>query len=463
MASEAPTVTSEVVQFILRQGSAPLPPEVAAEARRCVLDGTAVMLAGSTEPCSHILRAHLKEIGAPGPSSVLGSDLRAPAHLAALANGVSGHAMDYDDTQLASSPDRVYGLLTHPTVPVLAASLALGQELGTSGRDVLRAYAIGFEVECKLCEAINPRHYQGGFHSTATFGPLGATTAASVLLGLDERQARMALGIAASKAAGIRANFGTMTKPYHAGAAAESGIVAARLARLGYTADPNALDGQWGFFQVLGGGCNPSFIRGKLGNPWSVVEPGVSVKPYPCGSLLHPAMDTLLDMLTENQVLSGQIAEVRLGTTSNVLAALRYREPQNALEAKFSIPFMLGILALRRRAGIAEFKDEVVRSPEVRSMMAKVHPYQDAELEARGFERIRARVQVRLADGHALERIAEVSRGTPQKPMTRQELGQKFADCAQGVLAADRIPQAIAAVERLEEFGDVGEFVRTLT
>lgn len=449
------TLTAEVAHFICTTPWEAIPKGVLQEAKRCWLDGLAVMVAGSTEPCSQVLRRYLQMAGAPGCSTVIGTEMTTYAELAALANGVSGHAMDYDDTQLSSHPSRVYGLLTHPTVPVLAASLALGEELGASGQAVLHAFCIGFEVECKLAETINPRHYQQGFHSTGTLGTFGAAAAGAVLLRLNYEQTRIALGIAASKAAGIRANFGTMTKPYHSGAAAQNGLTAARLALLGFTADPNALDGPWGYFQVAGGGADPEFLQGKLGNPWAILEPGVSVKPYPCGSLLHPAMDTLRDMVLEHDLRPQQVAKVRLGTTSNVLAALRYQHPQNALQAKFSIPFMLGILVLRRQAGIQEFKDAVVRSPEVQAFLPKVEAYLDPELEAQGFSRIRARVEVHLTDGRVLSRMAEVSRGTPQRPLSRAELLEKFHDCARGVLVPQRVEEVAQVVERLETLAHI--------
>ena len=174
---------------------------------------------------------------------------------------------------------------------------------------------------------------------------------------------RHALGIAASKSSGIRAAFGTMTKPYHAGAAAEGGVVAAKLAQMGYKTDPDALDGMWGYFQVAGGGVDPQAIQSKLGRPYSLVDPGVSIKPYPCGSLSHPSMDTLLDLILENDIRPEAVSSVRLGTTSNVLAALRYPEPSNELEAMFSIPFCLAILILDRKGGIAQFTDETVLRP----------------------------------------------------------------------------------------------------
>jgi len=420
------------------------------------------MLAGTTEDCTKIIHKYIGGLGVVGPARVPGTAASFPAEFAALASGVSGHAHDFDDTQIASAPNRVYGLLTHPTVPALSAALAVAQEVGASGKDLVTAFCIGLEVECKLNEAINPRHYQQGFHSTGTFGVFASVAAAAKLLSLDLDTTRTAISIAASKSAGIRCNFGTMTKPYHSGAAAQNGIVAARLASMGYEADPSGLDGPWGYFAVAGGGVDEEYVRGKLGNPWALLDPGVSVKPYPCGSLLHPTMDALRELVIAHDVAPENIEEVRLGTASNVINALRYVAPKNALQAKFSIQFMLGVLALRRRAGIAEFRDEVVSSPDVQAMMQRVKPYLDPEIDAQGFERIRSRVEVMLKDGTTLTQEASVSRGTPERPMTPDELAEKFTECATGVISADAIAKAIEAVRNVESLSNVSELLNAL-
>lgn len=452
-------ITQETARFIVETTYDDLSEALRAESVRCIVDGLGVMLAGAPEECTQIIHRYVGTLGVSGAARAPGHPASYPAEFAALAAGVSGHAHDFDDTQLASTPDRVYGLLTHPTVPALSAALAVGQETGATGKDLLRAFSIGLEVECKLAEAVNPQHYQRGFHSTGTFGVFASAAAAASLMGLGHETTRTALSIAASKSAGLRVNFGTMTKPYHSGAAAQNGVVAAKLASMGYSADTSGLDGQWGFFAVAGGGVDEEYVLGKLGRPWSLLDPGVSVKPYPCGSLLHPAMDALRGLLIEHDVDPARIREVRLGTASNVLNALRYSEPENALQGKFSIQFMLGVLALRRRAGIAEFRDEVVRDPEVRAMMARVRPYLDEEIEARGFERIRSRVEVELDDGSVLEREAAVSRGTPEWPMSREDLAEKFRDCATGALADTAIAGAIATAWGVEELGSVGELL----
>ena len=456
------TVTQEVVDYIQGMSLDAIPAGVRKELRRCLADGLGVMLAGVPAGCSRVVQQYVREQEAPARATILGTASQTSSSLAALANGVAGHAEDYDDTQLSTTPDRVYGLLTHPTVPVLASSLAVAEETGASGAAFLTAMGTGIEVACKVAEAISPTHYMQGFHTTGTVGVFGAVAAAAQLRGLNAEQTRFALGIAASKGAGLRANFGTMTKPYHSGAAAENGVVAARLAGLGYQADPNALDGPWGFFQVTGGGAEPERVLGRLGTPYTLEWPGVSVKPYPCGSLAHPTMDALLDLLTSHDVAPEEVEEVRLGAGKNILQPLRYQEPQSGLEGKFSLPFCLAILVLRRRAGVAEFTDDVVRSPEVRSMMARVHPYHSLEVEALGTDRIRSVLDVRLKDGRTLHCEASTSRGTPERPMSWAEIEEKFQDCAQGVLPAAQGASALELIARVEELPDVTPLVAAL-
>ncbi len=462
MVSADRSLTMEVAEYIGGVSYEDIPANVLQRAKEAIVDGLGVMVAGSRSESASAVSRYLDGLGLSGGASVVGHGTMLPGQFAALVNGTAGHALDFDDTQISSVPDRVYGLLTHPTVPVLAASLAVAEEVGAGGKSLLEAFCCGVEVACKVAETINPRHYQGGFHSTGTIGVFGAAAAASKLLGMAPEEIRHAIGIAASKSAGIRAAFGTMTKPYHAGAAGENGVVAARLARLGYKTDPDALDGRWGFFQVAGGGGDPDLILDKLGNPYSFVEPGVSIKSYPCGSLSHPSMDAMLELLLDNDVKAQDVEEIRLGTSSNVLNALRYANPQNELEAKFSIRFCLAILALERKGGIAQFTDEVVLRPDVREMMGRVSPYLHEELEARGFEKIRSLVELRLNDGRTLSKEVDTSRGTPERPMTTSELPDKFHDCAQGIIPHDNQAKALSMVYQLEDVSDVSQLTALL-
>src|SRR3712207_5056145 len=234
------------------------------------------------------------------------------------------------------------------------------------------AYHLGVEVECKIAEAINPRHYQTGFHATATCGTFASASAASKLVGLDLDATLRALSVAGSQSAGLRENFGTMTKPFHAGRSSESGVVAAEFAALGWTAAPTILEAPRGFFAAAGGGYDENAIVGKLGAPWTFANPGVSIKPHPSGSLTHPGMTEMLRLIRDNDIRPDQVRHVRVGTNSNMPNALIHHRPQNELQAKFSMEFCMAILLLEGRAGLNEFVDEVVLRPDVKAMIEKV-------------------------------------------------------------------------------------------
>ena len=443
------------------------PPEAVAIGKRCLIDGLGVVLAGSTTDASRIVREHVSARGESEESSVVGyGSRRVAASSAALVNGVSGHALDFDDTQLSTTADRIFGLLTHPTVPPLAAALAVGERQHASGAQFLEAFLTGFEVECKIAEAIHPYHYKKGFHSSGTVGTFGAMAATAKLLRLTPEQTAHALAIAASMASGIRVNFGTMTKPLHVGRAAQSGVMAAELAASGFTGGGDGLDGPWGFFQVFsfGEGFDADRIIGVLGNPLTIVSPGVSIKPYPCGVLGHPSMDAMRTLVVTHDVKPEEIAAIRLRAGSNILNPLRYRMAKSELEAKFCPAFMLSSIALRRKAGIREFSDEFVLSPPVQAMMARVETVLDPEIEARGFEKIRSTVEVDLVDGRTLVQAAdERYRGGPDHPFTREELHEKFTDGASLVLQPAAIASVLAALESIESMRDIGELARLLT
>jgi len=237
--------TGALVNFIASTSFGDIPADALDIGRRCIADGVAVILAGSTTRASEILRSQVREDGSRAESTILGRDsFQTRAASAALVNATSGHAHDYDDTQLSTTADRIFGLLTHPTIPPLTASLAVGERLGVSGQAMLEAFLVGFEVECKIADAIYPTHYKQGVHTSGTIGAFGAMAAAAKLLKLDRAALAHAIGITASMSGGIRVSFGTMTKPLHVGRAAFNGVTAAELAAKGFTAGADALDGQ---------------------------------------------------------------------------------------------------------------------------------------------------------------------------------------------------------------------------
>jgi 2-methylcitrate dehydratase PrpD len=455
-------ITQEVASFIAKVRFDDLPEQAVKLARGFILDGLGVALAGSTDECARIVQAQIRQTGGKAEASILGTTMMAPAAKAALANGVAGHAMDYDDTQLSTSKQAVYGLLTHPTTPVLAAVLAMGEREKITGRELVLAYILGVEVECRIADAIHPRHYQEGFHSTATMGGLGAAVAVGKILRLKEEKLIQTLGIAASMASGLRENFGTMTKPLHAGRAAENGVTAALLAQAGFTSATNILEARRGFYQAMAGGYDESKISGRLGRPYFMIDPGISIKPYPSGSLSHPAQDLILDLVKRHELGADDIEQIEVGTNSNVPNALIYPMPKTALEGKFSIPFCMAIAVLERKAGIVQFQDRKVRDKRVIEMMKRVTLYVDDELEALGYDQVRSRVRVKLKNGRLIEGRYDVARGHPEKPMSWTELSEKFRDCAELVLPRQRVEEAIGLVARIEQHKTLKPLLKSL-
>jgi 2-methylcitrate dehydratase PrpD len=462
---DAHGLTSRVSDFIVATSLDDVPEAVRRLARRSILDGLGLAVAGARSRAAGLAQAEIASYGCSDiEASVLGTRLRAPARFAAFANGLAIHADDYDDTQLAVSPDRVYGLLTHPTAPVLPAVLALAQRRRLGGSDLLIAYLVGVEVETKISEAISPRHYDDGFHSTATVGTIGAAAGAARALGLDAGQTAAALSLAASQAAGLRENFGTMTKPFHAGRAAESGVLAADLAHRGFSAAPNILEARRGFFNAAGGGYDGDLIEGRLGQPWTFEHPGISIKPHPSGSLTHPGMGAFLDLVTREDLRPEQVGHIIVGTNRHMPNALIHHRPRNELQAKFSMEFCIAILLLERKARLAQFTDEVVNRPDVQRMIERVEFGVDPAAEAAGYNNMATRIRVELVDGRVLETNAAFGKGSPQTPMSDQELVDKFIDCLDWAGIDAGVGRRLAErVLHLEGSASVDELLTPLT
>jgi len=459
------SLTAYVAQFVIGTKASAIPADVMRLGKRSVLDGIGLALAGNAAESGHIVRTYLKSLGIPTGkgATVIGTSMKVPARFAAFANGIAIHADDYDDTQLAVAKDRVYGLLTHPTAPALPPVLALGEIGNRSGLDVLAAYQVAVEAETKICEAINPRHYDHGFHSTATIGAIAAAAGASRMMGLNLEQTRRALGIGASQAAGLRENFGTMTKPFHPGRSCESGIVAAEFAKLGWTATPVVLEAGRGFFKAAGGGYDPAAIEGRLGNPWTFTFPGVSIKPHPSGSLTHPGMGLMLDLIRKHDIRRDQVVKVKVGTNRHMPNALIHHRPQNELQAKFSMEFCMAILLLQRKAGLAEFTDQVVNRPDVRKMIEKVDFGVHPEAEAAGYEKMTTIIDIELADGRKIGGRADFGKGSPAHPMSDDELATKFRECAAwGKLPKASADKVVDRVFNLEKLKSIRELTRLL-
>ncbi|HEY4146072.1 MmgE/PrpD family protein [Pinirhizobacter sp.] len=465
MTTKPANITEQAARFIEDIAYDDLPTEALAIGRRCILDAMGLYVAGADESSVRMLIDDAREQGGREDALLVGAGMaKVPAPLAARVLGTAGHAHDWDDTQVSHDPAHIYGLLTHPTVPPLTAALVTAQRIGNvSGRGLMVAFQAGFEVECKISEWMLPDHYLRGHHSSGTVGTFGACAAASKLLGLHGAQLRHALGMAASFAAGIRCNFGTMTKPLHVGRAAENGVTAALLAARGFTADPSALDGRWGFAQVLAGGFTDSKLEQGFGNTFTIVSPGVSIKPYPSGILTHQSMDAMLKLVTTNDVRPDEVASIVFHAGSNILNPIRYPIAMNHLQAKFSMAALLAMMVVHRRAGRREFTDESILADDMQSMQRRITVQLDPAIEAMGFDLIRSRIELTTHDGRTLVQWAdERYRGGPNLPMSDDEVAQKFRDCTDGLLDATRQDTVIATARDVTGLADAGELARCI-
>lgn len=438
---EKTSITESAATFIENVSFEDIPKDALTIGTRCIVDGLGLYIAGSDHETATIQAELAAETGGKKDATLLGQkDLKVPAPLAARVLGTAGHAHDWDDSQVSLDPDHVYGLLTHPTIPPLTATMVMSQTLeNVSGKEFMLAFLVGFEVEAKISEWMFSQHYKRGFHSSGTVGTFGAFAAAAKLLGLKGDALRHGLGLTASFASGIRCNFGTMTKPLHVGRASENGINAALMAAKGFTADKAALDGPWGFFAVHGGGVTEEKVKTQnFGTPWTIVDPGVSIKPYPCGVLTHPTIDLMVKLVCDNDVDSSAIKEVIVRAGSNILNPIRYPIANNHLQAKFSLPAVLAMVALNRKAGKVEFEDAFVQSDAMQSMQRKIRTELDPEIEAMGFDKMRSNIEIVLQDGTSMKDNAdERYRGGPENPLKDEEVEAKARGCCEGVLSEE--------------------------
>ena len=428
--------------------SSAAPPAAArAAAARAVLDTIGVTLAGAAEPAARIVQKVVQQ-DAGGPCHVLGTAFRSSAGNAALANGTAAHALDYDDMCFVS--------LAHPSAPLVAASLAAGEVAGASGRALLDAYVVGFELEGRLGRAMNPRHYQRGWHCTSTLGTIGAAASASRLLGLDAAAAGHALAIAASAASGLKENFGTMVKPLHAGMAARNGVVAALLARAGMTASGAAIDGPQGFLAAMDSE-QPSLeaLAADLGARWEILDTGITVKLYPSCAGTHPTLDALLDLRRCDGFTADEVQAIEIGVDSIVPTILLYDRPSSGLEGKFSMPFCAAAALVRGRVGIDTFDAATLSDPAILEMQGRVTMRVDPDLDASAPSLTQARVTVRLKNGRALTASANGARGYPERPASDDELATKFTSCATQTLTASHAAHVLDVLRDIESIADV--------
>ena len=449
--------TDAAIDFIHRTQLDDIPADVQHLGKRAILDTVGVSLAAAKDEAVAILAETLAGREGNSAATVIGRSHRTDALSAALINGVLAHALDFDDVN-----DSCMG---HPSAPLVPAVLALGEELGASGAQVLEAFLIGFELECKLGLAIGNAHYAKGWHATATTGTMAAAAACAKLLGLDRERIGMALGIAASSSAGMRINFGTMTKPFHVGQAARGGLMAALLASNGFTATADILDHPIDYTRVFAdkGEADASRIVGTLGSPWDIASPGLVVKKYPCCNSTHRTIDATLSLVSEHSPSPSEIESVVISMPPGEDIPLIYSRASTGLEGKFSMQYCIASAILDSRVDLNTFDQVSVDRPEVQRLTGLVKlEYDDTQdpvvVNAGGH----VDVTINMSAGSSVTTRIEQASGTPEYPLSDEELNQKFTSCASRTLNSSQVDQALSQVYALQDMPDIGELMSTI-
>jgi len=414
-------LTRELGAFAAGLRFAQLPAEAIEIARTGFIDTIATMIAGSRDDAPQLLKKALNP--PPGEATLYFAGETAPAPEAAWINGTAAHALDYDDVAVRG----------HPSTVLVPAILAEGEALGSTGDAMIAAYVAGYEAWAEVANRDPGHHHRKGWHPTGIFGAIAAAAACANLRGLDAGRATMALALAASQSAGLMANFGTMSKPFHAGRAAHSGLVSARMAEAGFTAAADAIEHPQGFLSAVSpdGLCDRESPAVGLGRDWHIVRNRLSIKKYPACYGLHRTLDGILDLLDQRPLPPDRIARITASISKTRSLILRNHRPQTGLEGKFSMEFAMAAAVIARRASLAEFTDGFVQRPDVQALMQKVeietHENYDPEVPgAAVFDQVR----VELVDGERLE-SAEVrrARGAAELPLSEGELFDKFRSC----------------------------------
>jgi 2-methylcitrate dehydratase PrpD len=439
-------VTARIARFVVECQFKNIPANALDTARTAVRDCLGVALAGSTEQSAKSCAEIARQEAAREEATVIGQRFQSSALQAAFVNGTAAHALDFDHS---------FTLMGQPTAPIIPAAFTLGESLGASGQRLLEAYVVGFEVTGKLVYSLRDSS-ENGWHGPGTLGVFGATVACAKLLGLKVSQIEMALGIAASMAGGVAANFGTMTKPLHVGLAARNGVLAAKLGQTGFTANARAIEGAAGFYDMFyHGSMRESRPLEELGRSYALETDGVRIKPYPCGGLTHPAIDATLEMRAEHGISADTIQSIDVDVTKHTYGRIAFRVPETGLQGKFCMGYLLARAIIDGKISLDHFTDEAVRDRSVLDLAAKVQMRLDPDLKASNAGGRPCKVTIRLKNGRSHSRQAEHAKGSREIPMTQEELKTKFVECARRVIDEQSITRALGYLDQLEALEDL--------
>ncbi|MGZ5582848.1 MAG: MmgE/PrpD family protein [Usitatibacter sp.] len=436
---DAPPITQILAKFVATHPSRGWSDAVDHEAHRTFLNWVGCAVGAAKHESAEAALGAVRTLQPAPQASVLGRDDRVDMASAALVNGITSHTFDFDDTHLKT--------IIHPAGPVASALLALAEVTGASGRDVIDALVIGIDVSCRMGNCIYPEHYDRGWHITGSAGMLGAAAGCARLMGLDETRTAMALGIAASQPIGMREQFGTMTKPFHPGAAARAGLTSALFASHGFTASPKALEAPRGYAQVVSTKCDWNEITDELGQRFEISFN--TYKPFACGIVIHPTIDAATQLRAKG-VKAAEVARVELRVNPLVLELTGKKEPRDGLQVKFSVYHGFAAGLIFGRAGEAEYADEIVRREDVTALRRKVVATVDDSIGEAAAE-----VTAVLEDGRRVRVFVEHAIGSLEKPMSDKDLESKFHLLADPVIGEARAAKLIEACWQLGSAGNV--------
>jgi len=409
--------------------------------RTAIMDTLGVSVVGGTEESARAIGRVALEERAKQESTVYGQRFKSSTLQAALVNGTAAHAHDFDHSFVRGG---------QPTAPIIPAIFALGEALQSSGQQILEAYVAGVEVVARLIIAVAGAG-GAGWHANNTIGVFGASAGCAKLLGLKEPEVEMALAIAASMGSGLTANFGTMTKPLHVGLAARNGVLSARLAQSGFTANPQVMETKNGFFDSYYQTGKPDLgVFDNINTRYALEEYGVRFKPYPCGGLTHTAIYTTIRLRQEHTISPGSVEHVDIAVPADTAEPLVYREPRTGLEGKFSMPYLIARALTDGDVTLDAFTDQAVRNEDVRQLLQRVDMRVDSGMQAGADGSRPAAVSIRLKNGQTLTAREKFPKGSPQLPMTSEELVAKFRGCARGVISDTSIDRALRYIGTLE-------------
>jgi 2-methylcitrate dehydratase PrpD len=439
----APPVTQILARFVAGHPSRGWNESVEREAHRTFLNWAGCAIGAARHESAEAALAAARMLRPAPQSSVLGRDERIDMASAALVNGITSHTFDFDDTHLKT--------IIHPAGPVASAVLALAEVTGASGRQVIDALVLGIDVSCRVGNCMYPDHYDRGWHITGSTGTLGAAAACARLLGLDEKRTAWALGIAASQPVGMREQFGTMTKPFHPGAAARAGLTSALLAKNGFTASPKALEAPRGFIQTVSLKHDWEEITGELGRRFEISFN--AYKPFACGIVIHPTIDAATQLRARG-VKAEEVERVELRVHSLVLELTGKKEPQDGLQGKFSVYHGFAAGLVFGRAGEGEYDDAIVTREDLVALRRKVVATVDDSIAEEA-----ADVTAILRDGRRVHVRVDHAIGSLERPMTDADLEAKFHGLADPVIGAGKADEAIGACWKLAQAHDVSAVV----